>query len=129
MDLYEHYEAFEYDSTLFAGTDPAPLVAEVTIAAASAETTYKRGTILGLNSAGKMIPFGSDVSSGNVTAKANMILANDTAVGTSDVVAVAYRAGHFNRNKLIVSGGYTMKAEDEEELRKGGIYLSDAIEY
>lgn len=129
MDLYENYDAFEYDSTLFAGPDPAPLVAEVTIAAASAATTYKRGTILGLNSAGKMIPFGSDVSSGSVTAKANMILANDTAVGTSDVVALAYRAGHFNRNKLIVSGGYTMKATDEEDLRKGGIYLSDAIEY
>ena len=61
------------------------------------------------------------------SAKANMIWADDTVVGTSDVVAVAYKAGYFNRNKLIVSGGYTMKAEDEEELRKCGIFLADAI--
>ena len=54
---------------------------------------------------------------------------NDTVVGTSDVVAVAYKAGYFNRNKLIVSGGYTMKDADEEELRKCGIFLADAIIY
>ena len=45
------------------------------------------------------------------------------------VTALAYRTGHFARNKLIVKNGYTMTATDEEELRKGGILLSDAIEY
>ena len=33
------------------------------------------------------------------------------------------------RNKLAVASGYTLKATDEEELRKAGILLSDAIEY
>ena len=37
--------------------------------------------------------------------------------------------GHFARNKLAVASGYTLKATDEEELRKAGILLSDAIEY
>ena len=129
MELFETYPGFTYDSDLLAGTDPAPLVATVTIKAASAETTYKRGTVLGLGSDGKMIPFGSDASGGSVTAKANMILANDTVVGTADVVAEAYCAGYFNRNMLTVASGYTMKVEDEEELRKCGIFLADAIIY
>lgn len=42
---------------------------------------------------------------------------------------LAYRTGHFARNKLAVASGYTLKATDEEELRKAGILLSDAIEY
>ncbi len=45
------------------------------------------------------------------------------------VTATAYRTGHFARNKLAVASGYTLKATDEEELRKAGILLSDAIEY
>ena len=40
---------------------------------------------------------------------------------------IAYRTGHFNRNALIVKEGYTMTKADEEELRKGGILLDDAI--
>ena len=35
-----------------------------------------------------------------------------------------YRTGHFARNKLAVASGYTLKATDEEELRKAGILLS-----
>lgn len=125
---YETYEGFDYDSNLFAGPDPSPLVAMVTLKALSAGTaTYKRGTVLGLGTDGKYIFFGSDVSGGNVTAKANMILAEDVTLGTTDVNVQAYRAGHFNRNQLTISSGYTMKAEDEEELRKCGIYLSDAV--
>lgn len=58
------------------------------------------------------------------------MLADDVEVGTNaNVTALAYRTGHFARNKLIVKNGYTMTATDEEELRKGGILLSDAIEY
>ena len=48
---------------------------------------------------------------------------------TADVTALAYRTGHFARNKLAVASGHTLKATDEEELRKAGILLSDAIEY
>lgn len=54
----------------------------------------------------------------------------DVEVGTTaDVTVLAYRTGHFARNKLAVASGYTLKATDEEELRKAGILLSDAIEY
>ena len=48
---------------------------------------------------------------------------------TADVTVLAYRTGHFARNKLAVASGYALKATDEEELRKAGILLSDAIEY
>jgi len=48
---------------------------------------------------------------------------------TADVTVLAYRTGHFARNKLAVASGYTLKATDEEELRKAGILLSYAIEY
>lgn len=59
------------------------------------------------------------------TGKANCILADEVdASGTSPVVGVAYRTGHFNINALIVADGYTMTAADKEELRKGGILLS-----
>ena len=47
------------------------------------------------------------------------------ASGASPVVGVAYRTGHFNTKALIVADGYTMTAADKEELRKGGILLSE----
>lgn len=57
------------------------------------------------------------------------ILADDVVVtDDADVTGVAYRTGHFNRKALIVSTGYTMTIEDEEELRKCGILLSDMKE-
>lgn len=46
-----------------------------------------------------------------------------------ELTSRSYRTGHFARNKLAVASGYTLKATDEEELRKAGILLSDAIEY
>lgn len=59
---------------------------------------------------------------------ANCILCDDVVTGTgSAVVAVAYRSGHFVRNKLIVKAGYTFAAADEAALRSGGIYLDNAM--
>lgn len=61
---------------------------------------------------------------------ANCILTDAVKVtADADVTALAYRTGHFNRNKLVVKDGYTMTVSDEEDLRKGGILLSDAVEY
>jgi len=58
------------------------------------------------------------------------ILADDVAVGTSaDVTALAYRTGHFARNKIIVKTGYTFTSADEQALRGKGILLSDAVAY
>lgn len=60
-------------------------------------------------------------------AKAKYILADDAATGTGDaVVALAYKAGYFNRNKLTTAANYTMTAANEEELRELGIFLADA---
>ena len=79
---------------------PAADVFSVTIRKLSAAATLKRGTVLALSASG---------------------------AAADDVVAVAYRTGHFNRNQLIVASGYTLKASDEEDLRKCGILLSDAF--
>lgn len=96
----------------------------------------KRGTVLGIAADGTYCVFGNtkDVVVGEgesaVTTsykpEANCILADDVdASGDEPVVGVAYRTGHFNRKALIVAEGYTMTIADEEELRKGGILLSD----
>lgn len=83
----------------------------------------KRGTVLALNGSNYA------VLSATTTGKANCILADDVdASGETAVVGVAYRTGHFNRKALIVANGYTMTAADEEELRKGGILLTDMAE-
>lgn len=100
---------------------------------ATAAATYKRGTVLALSAGtagdGKLVILGSTATT-NETLTANCILAEDVEVGTTaDVTVLAYRTGHFARNKLAVASGYTLKATDEEELRKAGILLSDAIEY
>ena len=63
------------------------------------------------------------------TGKANCVLADEVDATEAEAVGVAYRTGHFNRKALVVADGYTMTVEDEEELRKGGILLSDMAEY
>lgn len=64
------------------------------------------------------------------TLAANCILAEAIDTGAeagTAVTALAYRTGHFNRNKLTVKAEYTMTEVDEENLRKGGILLDDAF--
>ena len=121
-----------YDN-LINGLYPPAEPFSVVIRKGSAETTYKRGTVLALSAGtagdGKLVILGSTATT-NETLTANCILAEDVEVGTTaDVTVLAYRTGHFARNKLAVASGYTLKATDEEELRKAGILLSDAIEY
>lgn len=59
---------------------------------------------------------------------ANCILTDDvTVTAAADVTALAYRTGHFNRNKLIVKANYTFTDADEEALRNSGILLDDAV--
>lgn len=123
-----------YDGLIVAN-EPVADVLTVTIRKeATAAATYKRGTVLaalpaGTAGDGKLVILGSTATT-NETMTANCILAEDVEVGTAtDVTALAYRTGHFARNKLAVASGYALKATDEEELRKAGILLSDAIEY
>ena len=131
--LDENLGTVDYDG-LIVTNEPVADVFTVTIRKeASAKATLKRGTVLALSSGtagdGKMVALGTTAAS-NETLTANAILCDDTEIGTdADVEATAYRTGHFARNKLAVASGYTLKATDEEELRKAGILLSDAIEY
>ena len=123
--LDENLGSVGYDGLIVAN-EPVADVFTVTIRKeATAAATYKRGTVLALSAGtagdGKLVILGST---------ATCILAEDVEVGTTaDVTVLAYRTGHFARNKLAVASGYTLKATDEEELRKAGILLSDAIEY
>jgi hypothetical protein len=128
--LDENLGSVGYDGLIVAN-EPVADVFTVTIRKeATAAATYKRGTVLALSAGtGKLVILGSTATT-NETLTANCILAEDVEVGTTaDVTVLAYRTGHFARNKLAVASGYTLKATDEEELRKSGILLSDAIEY
>lgn len=128
--LDENLGSVGYDGLIVAN-EPVADVFTVTIRKeATAAAAYKRGTVLALSAGtGKLVILGSTATT-NETLTANCILAEDVEVGTTaDVTVLAYRTGHFARNKLAVASGYTLKATDEEELRKAGILLSDAIEY
>lgn len=130
--LDENLGSVGYDGLIVAN-EPVADVFTVTIRKEAAAATYKRGTVLALSAgtadAGKLVILGPTATT-NETLTANCILAEDVEVGTTaDVTVLAYRTGHFARNKLAVASGYTLKATDEEELRKAGILLSDAIEY
>ena len=130
--LDENLGSVGYDGLIVAN-EPVADVFTVTIRKETSEkATYKRGTVMALSAGtadGKLVILGSTATT-NETLTANCILAEDVEVGTdADVTVLAYRTGHFARNKLAVASGYTLKATDEEELRKAGILLSDAIEY
>ena len=93
------------------------------VTVAGGEGELARGTVLALVDGSYV---GLDADS---TGKANCVLADPVdASGEDGVTAVAYRTGHLNRKALIVADGYTMTTADEEELRKGGILLSDMAE-
>ncbi len=62
------------------------------------------------------------------TGKANCVLADPVDATSSAVTGVAYRTGHLNANALIVAEGYELTAADREELRKGGILLSEMLD-
>lgn len=84
----------------------------------------KRGTVLALGEDGAYT-----VLAEATTGKANCVLADDVdASGEEAVTAVAYRTGHLNSRALIVAEGYTLTQADKEELRKGGILLSEMMD-
>lgn len=137
--LDENLGAVEYDG-LIVGNVPVADVFTVKIRKQASETaTLKRGTVLALSASGtaadgKMVILGTEAHKTSDTADevltANCVLCDDVVVGTdADVTALAYRTGHFARNKLIVASSYTLTAADEEALRAAGILLSDALDY
>ena len=87
-----------YDN-LINGLYPPAEPFSVVIRKGSAETTYKRGTVLALSEGtagdGKYVILGTAAVS-NETLTANCVLAEDVTVGTAnDETAVAYRTGHL----------------------------------
>ena len=133
-NLNEEICKVDFDELVNSAT-PAPDVFSVTLRGVTVATKLKRGTVLAISDTDvKMVVLGTTLKTtgSGETAKtetltANCILSDDVDAGTADTSAFAYRTGHFNRNSLIVADGYTLKATDEEELRKGGILLSDAV--
>ena len=131
--LDENLGSVGYDGLIVAN-EPVADVLTVTIRKeATAAATYKRGTVLALSAGtaddGKLVILGSTATT-NETLTANCLLAEDVEVGiTADVTVLAYRTGHFARNKLTTDGSYTLVAADEEIMRNAGILLSDALDY
>lgn len=93
----------------------------VTIAAGQGELA--RGTVLVPGDEGTYTMLGDET-----TGKANCVLADPVDASEGAVTAVAYRTGHLNSRALIAAEGYIMTAADREELRKGGILLSELMD-
>ena len=84
----------------------------------------KRGTVLALGENGTYTMLAAAT-----TGKANCVLADDVdASGEAAVTAVAYRTGHFNSKALIMAKDYALTQTDKEELRHGGILLSEMMD-
>lgn len=117
-----------YDN-LINGLYPPAEPFSVVIRKGSAETTYKRGTVLALSGGDSKYVILGTAAASNETLTANCVLAEDVTVGTAnDETAVAYRTGHFNSNALIMDDEHTFSAADKEALRGVGILISDAVE-
>lgn len=130
--LYENLGSVEYDNLIYDLFPPAVPFTVTIRKEASEKAVLKRGTVLALSGGtagdGKMVILGTTAVE-NETLTANCILADDTEVGTdADVVATAYRTGHFNSAKLIVAAEHTISAEEKEMLRNAGILISEAME-
>lgn len=107
---------------LFAKLFPPAETFGVTIKVGEGELA--RGTVLVMGDDGTYTVLNTET-----TGKANCVLADPVdASGDSAVTGVAYRTGHFNTRALIVADGYTMTVTDKEELRKGGILLSEMMD-
>ena len=119
--LNESLGTVGYDN-LFVENVPVADVVTIKLAKAG---VVKRGTVV------SGTPGGADfavLAAAASASKALYVLAEDCDTA-EDVVGIAYRTGHFNRNALIVGSGYALTAADEETPRKSGILLADAIEY
>lgn len=139
--LDENLESVGFDNLIASMYPPAEVFHVCFRKEGTAAAVYKRGTLVALSDAdGKYVIMGAtpqSITTGEgdsattvtETLVANAVLAEDVYVGTTtDEVAVAYRTGHFNTNRLIVADDYDITAADKEALRCKGILLSDAVE-
>lgn len=106
----------------------------VTVKLAAEQGSDSNKTAVGVVKRGTIIsgtPGGTDfaaLAAAASASKALYVLAEDVDTAV-DVVGIAYRTGHFNRNAVTVGTSYTLTAADEEALRKSGILLTDALDY
>ena len=118
--LNETIGAVEYDGIINSACNADVATVQIT----DGNGFLKRGTIVTGVAGGALDPVASALDA----TMCFYILAEDVDASNATVAAVAYRTGHFNRNKLITNGSYALTAADEEILRAAGILLSDAIE-
>lgn len=125
--LNENLGDVGFDGLIVANT---PVADVFSVSLREGQGILKRGSVLAVSSVDRaMVLLGTDPET-DETLTANCILADETDTGTAeDVHGIAYRTGHFNRRGVITKSGTTLGADDEEDLRKGGILLSDALEY
>lgn len=132
--LNENVGSVEYDELINSGT-PELDVCSVTARGLTEATVLKRGTVLAVSDTDNTVVIlgteakttGEGASAKTEVLTAGYILADDTPVGTTNTTVVAYRAGNFNRNKLIVAKNYTLTSADEDALRQRGIILNTAL--
>lgn len=124
MDLNQNLDTYTPDN-LFASNDVPVLTKAITLA--GAQGVVKRGTVLGIVTAtGLAVPV--DDAQADGSQNPDCILVEDVDTTDGDIVAVAYKTGHFNRQALIFGGDDTA-ADHEAALRDLGIHLSDNISY
>ena len=113
--IYEH----KFDN-LIGGTTIPLMTKNVTVASGSG--SLLKGTLLGKTADGKYHKVNKTKTDGSQSA--DLVLAETITVGDSDVVALTYSQGLFNRSALIVADGDTVAAH-EDELRKLNIILTE----
>lgn len=131
IKCYEHLGETSVDG-LIATSYPLADTFYTTIRKLSEEAILKRGTLLNLSSGsggdGNCVIHGT-AAVDNETLMPFCVLASDTVVGTStDIIAKAYRTGHFVKESLIVAEAASISDADKEALRDVGILLSCTIE-
>lgn len=120
---------YSVQDNLIAKIYPPVEAVGVVIRKTEQETLLKRGTVLAVSSADrKLVILGTEEAESEVLVPA-YILSDDILVdNTGDVTGVAYRSGNFNRKAVIVKDGYTLSADDEDNLREYSIVFSDMME-
>ena len=90
----------------------------------------KRGTVLSIVApTNEHIVFGTTLTEGQTSAKANCIVADDVDTTSTEatVTAVTYISGNFNKNVLTIAEGSNLDVANIEELRNSGVFVTSSI--
>ena len=120
-NLYEQVGTCDYND-IFAGTDPAPHVQAVELAAS--QGVLKRGSLLVGQPGGEFSIMSKAVQSGET----GFILAEDTDTGTSDAVVAPVFSSGFFRREAILTNGYTVTDAEWDKLRGICVFTTDSVD-